>query len=366
MEMWYHYPMLVLIGFVVGFINTIAGGGSLLSLPFLIFLGLPPAVANGTNDNQPQVHFPCGPPAHRRPGLDLEIAPLARGSHGNLLPGDVRILADLLRGGQSLAVKSSASTSALCRRLGAQFGVFADAADQGGVRGQRSQHLPVGVAAVNDHVQRGCLAAVVLGALLLQLVEAFGGQRVEIALLHFLLVGFDLLGGGAFAGLARRGGVPEDNGDHAHLVVFVGDGPGDLEFALSPDQIEVEGRPQRIPAVGRARDGSSGLAQNGVVQGDAKPGVSRAQGLHLPAKEAEDRLLVDALPGVEAVVGAPVLELPAEGGDQRGEGVASRTNQMSQEMLAQSGLAGGGRGGLLMAAIPKRLPLLKQRGGVFF
>ena len=49
MEMWYHYPMLVLIGFVVGFINTIAGGGSLLSLPFLIFLGLPPSVANGTN-----------------------------------------------------------------------------------------------------------------------------------------------------------------------------------------------------------------------------------------------------------------------------------------------------------------------------
>ena len=49
MEMWYHYPMLVLIGSVVGFINTIAGGGSLLSLPFLIFLGLPPSVANGTN-----------------------------------------------------------------------------------------------------------------------------------------------------------------------------------------------------------------------------------------------------------------------------------------------------------------------------
>ena len=43
------YLLLVLIGFVVGFINTIAGGGSLLSLPFLIFMGLPPAVANGTN-----------------------------------------------------------------------------------------------------------------------------------------------------------------------------------------------------------------------------------------------------------------------------------------------------------------------------
>lgn len=49
MEEWYHYPLLVVVGFVVGFINTVAGGGSLLSLPVLIFLGLPSNVANGTN-----------------------------------------------------------------------------------------------------------------------------------------------------------------------------------------------------------------------------------------------------------------------------------------------------------------------------
>jgi len=41
--------VLVVVGFVTGTINTIAGGGSLLSLPILIFLGLPPNVANGTN-----------------------------------------------------------------------------------------------------------------------------------------------------------------------------------------------------------------------------------------------------------------------------------------------------------------------------
>jgi len=41
--------ILVLIGFIAGVINTIAGGGSLLTLPMLIFLGLPPAIANGTN-----------------------------------------------------------------------------------------------------------------------------------------------------------------------------------------------------------------------------------------------------------------------------------------------------------------------------
>ena len=49
MEEWYHYPLLIVVGFVVGFINTIAGGASLISLPVLIFLGLPPNVANGTN-----------------------------------------------------------------------------------------------------------------------------------------------------------------------------------------------------------------------------------------------------------------------------------------------------------------------------
>lgn len=49
MDAWYHYVLLIGVGFTVGFINTVAGGGSLISLPVLIFLGLPPAVANGTN-----------------------------------------------------------------------------------------------------------------------------------------------------------------------------------------------------------------------------------------------------------------------------------------------------------------------------
>ena len=41
--------LLSIIGIFAGFLNVTAGGGSLLTLPFLIFLGLPPAVANGTN-----------------------------------------------------------------------------------------------------------------------------------------------------------------------------------------------------------------------------------------------------------------------------------------------------------------------------
>lgn len=49
MEEYYKLLILVPVGVVAGFINTVAGGGSLLSLPIMIFLGLPPSVANGTN-----------------------------------------------------------------------------------------------------------------------------------------------------------------------------------------------------------------------------------------------------------------------------------------------------------------------------
>jgi len=41
--------LLVFVGFIAGCINVVAGGGSLLTLPALIFFGLPPNVANGTN-----------------------------------------------------------------------------------------------------------------------------------------------------------------------------------------------------------------------------------------------------------------------------------------------------------------------------
>jgi len=41
--------ILIVVGFFAGVINTLAGGGSLFTLPVLIFLGLPPNIANGTN-----------------------------------------------------------------------------------------------------------------------------------------------------------------------------------------------------------------------------------------------------------------------------------------------------------------------------
>jgi hypothetical protein len=41
--------LLIAAGLAAGIINTLAGSGSLITLPLLMFMGLPPAVANGTN-----------------------------------------------------------------------------------------------------------------------------------------------------------------------------------------------------------------------------------------------------------------------------------------------------------------------------
>ncbi len=45
---WYTYILVVLAGVFAGFINVLAGSGSILVLALLIFLGLPATVANGT------------------------------------------------------------------------------------------------------------------------------------------------------------------------------------------------------------------------------------------------------------------------------------------------------------------------------
>ncbi len=43
------YLIIFLVGTAAGFLNTIGGGGSILTMPMLIFMGLPSATANGTN-----------------------------------------------------------------------------------------------------------------------------------------------------------------------------------------------------------------------------------------------------------------------------------------------------------------------------
>ena len=69
---WWHYLALVAAGFGAGYVNTLAGSGSLLTLPLLIFLGLPAPVANGTNRVAILLQNVVGVSSfHRRKVLDL-------------------------------------------------------------------------------------------------------------------------------------------------------------------------------------------------------------------------------------------------------------------------------------------------------
>lgn len=47
-ELW-HYPFMFALGFLASFVNSFAGGGSAIALPLMIFSGMPPTLANGTN-----------------------------------------------------------------------------------------------------------------------------------------------------------------------------------------------------------------------------------------------------------------------------------------------------------------------------
>ena len=47
---WWVYPVAIIGGFLAGFINTLAGNGSAITLTILMeFMGLPPNVANASN-----------------------------------------------------------------------------------------------------------------------------------------------------------------------------------------------------------------------------------------------------------------------------------------------------------------------------
>ena len=69
MENLWEIPLILVTGVFAGFLNTVAGGGSLLTLPVLIFLGLPPATANGTNRVAVFVQNASGIMGFRRKGV---------------------------------------------------------------------------------------------------------------------------------------------------------------------------------------------------------------------------------------------------------------------------------------------------------
>ena len=97
---WYFYPLLIIAGLIAGFVNTVAGSGSLITLPLLMFIGLPANIANATNRVGILLQSAVGAVGYRqsnvfhfREGLWLALPATASGAGETLppaLPGLVR------------------------------------------------------------------------------------------------------------------------------------------------------------------------------------------------------------------------------------------------------------------------------------
>lgn len=118
-------------------------------------------------------------------------------------------------------------------------------------------------------------------------------------------------------------------------VVFIGHGSAELKPALRPNQVQVKGRAERIPAVGRAGNGFAGLAQDGVVRADTQRTGCGAERFDFFSDFAEDHLLIHPVLGIKGVIRRPVPQLLAKDRDQRRDRMPSRAKQMGQQMLAQ-------------------------------
>lgn len=70
------YVLLPVAGFVAGVVNTVAGGGSFLTLPVLLLTGMPEQVANGTNRVAVALQSLYAVPLyHRRQPIELTALP---------------------------------------------------------------------------------------------------------------------------------------------------------------------------------------------------------------------------------------------------------------------------------------------------
>ena len=74
MDPIFYYPLLVFTGLIAGFVNTIAGGGSSLTIPALMILGMPADIANATNRVGVLMHSIVSTIGFRRAQIEINSA----------------------------------------------------------------------------------------------------------------------------------------------------------------------------------------------------------------------------------------------------------------------------------------------------
>ena len=110
--------------------------------------------------------------------------------------------------------------------------------------------------------------------------------------------------------------MEEINGHHAGLAIFQRPCGGELEVALSVDEVGLKGWSKRVALPCAAVDLFAGLAGDGIVDGDHAWFV-RGKVLYQSVPHATKKnRLVHALLGVKTVVGGPIGILAATGANE--------------------------------------------------
>jgi hypothetical protein len=99
----------------------------------------------------------------------------------------------------------------------------------------------------------------------------------------------------------------------------------------------MERRAQGIAPVAGAEDAPPGLAQDGIIHGHYQRMVRSAALFDLGAHVSENLLHLQAVFGLKAVIGGPVLLGAILVAQQAGDGVPAKTHQLGKTVAAAAG-----------------------------
>ena len=104
----------------------------------------------------------------------------------------------------------------------------------------------------------------------------------------------------------------------------------ELDESLGADEVALERGAHRIASVGRAGGLLAALAQMRVVQGDHERRILRREFQHALDHKLKEALGVPMVPGEDAVVDRPVLELPPRGAEKSAHRVPAEAGQLAE------------------------------------
>jgi hypothetical protein len=213
--------------------------------------------------------------------LDGDIPHLPGREAADFLPGDGIVAQDLFgcRSARAVTLAPSAWLGREGRGKGkAEFGIFADAPDEGGALGELAQHAAVGVTAIAADQEYAGLR----GGLLIQgltHVEEGGhadlGEGVDLFLLAVRLPGF---GGRVLFRLGYRRSEFEAHGQGAGGSgrILRSDEEGNLDEAQAAAEIDVKRKGAGVARGGHAGDVPSGLFTEGIIESGQNRGGGRS------------------------------------------------------------------------------------------